>query len=201
MPVPPATNSKRGWSTVAGKVNVPTGPSMSTSAPTTAHGKSSDPPSIAISSSSMRVSAARSGEHAMEKGRRMAPPCGPIITACPAMYSNGWPVMSIDRRRERGDVLSTRTSGTVNCTTVASVIERLPGSGTLHCPRSPALALVAIHPAVGRGEECLVAVAIVGKHSRTCAQHHRYAEVGPHFELDAVDRPLQFEPLVFGLFA
>src|SRR4029450_1799519 len=135
------------------------------------------------------------------------------MTAWPATYSNDWPEMSIDSRRERGDAVSTRASGTVRSATNGQFNRRLtlsfehralntgPRSAEGTDPRSPALALVAIHPAVGRCQQRFVAVAVVWKHRRTGTHHHRNADAGLHIELDAVDRLLQLAPLAFSFFA
>src|SRR5678815_1603798 len=63
------------------------------------------------------------------------------------------------------------------------------------------LTLVAIHAAVGRGEECFIAIAVVRKHRRPGAQHDRDTHVPPDFELNTVHRLLQLESLALGLLA
>src|SRR4029453_15032178 len=86
---------------------------------------------------------------------------------------------------------------------MASLME---GSGALiryDCllPGRLPLAFVAIHPAVARRQQGLIAVAVVWKHRRTGTHHPRDADVGPHLEADAVDGLLQLAPLALRFFA
>src|SRR5262245_8428391 len=135
------------------------------------------------------------------------------MTACPATYSNRLPEMSIESRRERGEALSTRASGTVRSVTKGQFSGRLtlsfehraenagPWSADGTDPRSSPLALVAVHPAVGGCQQRFVAVAVVWEHRRPGTHHHRDADVGLHIEPNAVDRLLQLAPLAFRFFA
>ncbi len=78
--------------------------------------------------------------------------------------------------------------------------DRLRGSPRVFFPR-PALAIgfVLIHPAVGRGEQHLVGVPVVGEDRRADAEADTQALARTRFEEDGVDRPLQLVPLQFGL--
>src|SRR6185369_2490086 len=67
--------------------------------------------------------------------------------------------------------------------------------------RCSTIALVAIHPAIGRRQQSFVAIAVVWKHCHARTHHHRDADVGLHLEPDAVDRLLQLAPLALSLFS
>ena len=123
MPVPPATNSSRCARRVLWKQERAEGTfdidRRCLASSSRRCGPSVPSASSAISSSSVRVSAAVSGEHAMEYGRRELRPGAPISTAWPGLNSNGCSRRSSVTRRERGVAGATLISGTVTVGTKA----------------------------------------------------------------------------------
>src|SRR5688572_3067615 len=171
-----------------------------------------------MSSSRVCVSAACSGDEAMEYGLR-GPPRVPMSTAWPGLNSNGCSRRSSVRRRERGVSGATLTSGTDTVATRAKCTRRPTsrsgdrravlgsgarlhtGGGELPLHVAPAGALVLIHPPVGGGEQRLVGLAVMRVDRGADADRHRHRRAGRRLEHDLLDPALQFAALVLRLVA